>query len=352
MNDPGQAMKRRESAPVEPVANLSSSAAPVFVTVNPDAASPPPPTSSQTAVEVNAPLDNAPGSDNNLIPDPESQNTDVQSPPATPVSIGTIPQPDLTAAELLPITSAPGPVDQVPSEPEDSGNCETECFIIYATVFVYFPPVASSNTDCLTKLLPQPTSTIPPGLQPYVFNVPIEPRIFYGANFDHSEPGSAYVVVPQLSAGNNCTKIAEYTSLTFTFNPGELSTIQGPQNVTKEFNFADMPCPPPDVAEDGKWFFNPEVNPSQPYRPVVAPFSQLYDVNPAFKSCVVPLNQGFDPAMALPTAKAPTLPDRDKKRLGPAVGRLHGRGDPAIAHKVPNLPLETASPGSSGRMRK
>ncbi|KAL8749884.1 MAG: hypothetical protein Q9184_006625 [Pyrenodesmia sp. 2 TL-2023] len=288
-----------------------------------DAASPPPPILPQTVVEVNAPA-----SDNNFI---GPQNTDGQPPSATPVLTGTIPQPDLTSAELLPVTGAPGPVNQVPSEPEDSGDCETECFIIYATVFVYFPPVASSNTDCLTKLLPQPTPTLPPGLQP--------------------EPGSAYVVVPQLSAGNNCTKITDYTSLTFTFNPGELSTIQGPQNITKEFNFADMPCPPPDVAEDGKWFFNPDVNPAQPYRPVVAPFSQLWNMNPAFKDCVVPLNQGFDPSYALPTAQGPTLPDKDKHRLGPGLGRLHGRGNPVIAHRVPNLPLKTAAPGSSGRMQ-
>ncbi len=52
--------------------------------------------------------------------------------------------------------------------PENPENCETECFIIYATVFVYFPPAVSSNTDCLTKLLPQPTTPLPPGLTPYV----------------------------------------------------------------------------------------------------------------------------------------------------------------------------------------
>ncbi len=182
--------------------------------------------------------------------------------------------------------------------------------------------------------------------------------MFCCANFDSSESGNAYVVVPQLSAGNNCTKIAEYTSLTFTFKPGELSTIQGPANITKEFNFGDIPCPPPDVAEDVKWFFNPDVNPAQPYRPVVAPFPQLRDLNPAFKSCVVPLNQGFDPSMAYPTAKGPTLPGEKKVGLGPLGGRflergldlLHGIGEPVIAHRVPGLPLETGSPDPRRKM--
>ncbi|KAI4174560.1 MAG: hypothetical protein LQ346_008221 [Caloplaca aetnensis] len=270
----------------------------------------------------------------------EDPSTDGQPIPATSVSPGDIPPPDLPGGDLPLITNAPGPPSELPPEPENPDNCETECFIIYATVFVYFPPAVSSNTDCLTKLLPQPTTALPPGLTP--------------------ESGNAYVVVPQLSAGNNCTKIAEYTSLTFTFKPGELSTIQGPANTTKEFNFADIPCPPSDVAEDVKWFFNPDFNPAQPYAPVVAPFPQLWDVDPGFKSCVVPLNQGFDPSMAYSTANGPTLPDPRIKNPGPlgghfgrpGLGPLHGRGEPVIAHKVPGLPLETGSPGSRGKTQK
>ncbi|KAL8645218.1 MAG: hypothetical protein Q9210_006832 [Variospora velana] len=234
-------------------------------------------------------------------------------------------QPDVNV-ESLPSTASPGPVNPPPKLPEGGDDC-SKCFIIYKFVNVYYPPTASSVTDCLTELdlARVPTPTIPPGLP--------------------QEPGSVYVVVPELSAGNACTKITEFTSLTFTFAPGELSTIQGPANITKEFNFADLPCPPPDIASDAQWFYNPAFNPTQTYAPLVAPFSQLYDLHPAFKDCIVADNQGFDPSTALPPVDAPTVP---KGNLGPQLGLpslepLKRRGGPTVAHKVPYMPLETGS---------
>lgn len=149
-------------------------------------------------------------------------------------------------------------------------------------------------------------------------------------------------MIPELSAGNACTLIAQYTSLTFTFGPGELSTIQGPANITKEFNFADLPCPPPDVASEIIYHYNPAVNPTQTYSPFIAPFSQLYDLDPAFRSCTVGPNQGFDPATALPAAEGPTFP-KPKGHLGL---HLHRRKPPTSAHNVPQVPLETGSPSS------
>ncbi|KAL8711215.1 MAG: hypothetical protein Q9220_004360 [cf. Caloplaca sp. 1 TL-2023] len=161
------------------------------------------------------------------------------------------------------------------------------------------------------------------------------------------EPGSAYVVIPALSAGNACTQLARYTSQTFTFGPGELSTIEGPANITKEFNFADLPCPPPNVASAAIWFYNPAFDPKQTYAPVVAPFPQIYDLNPAFSSCTVALNQGFDPGIAIPEVEAPTLPGPAPVHLGPTRrdrSLLHPRDGPVNAHFVPLLPQQTQSP--------
>ncbi|KAL8702994.1 MAG: hypothetical protein Q9201_003831 [Fulgogasparrea decipioides] len=184
----------------------------------------------------------------------------------------------------------------------------------------------------------------------------------------YRKPGSAYVVIPELSAGNACTKIAEFTSQTFTFGPGQLSTLQGPANITKEFNFADLPCPPPDVASDDIWLYNPAVNPAKTYAPVVAPFPQIYDLDPAFHDCTVGLNQGIDPASILPIAKGPTIPDFPRGHLGPMAGkrapkgpqpsdigvqgikshlgllRRPRQGSPTNAHSVPQLPIETNPP--------
>ncbi|KAL8958671.1 MAG: hypothetical protein Q9193_004319 [Seirophora villosa] len=258
-----------------------------------------------------------------------------EQPPAATVTSLDVPDQPNASVENLPTTNSEdtvSPSTQRPKPAEDTDDC-SKCFIIYKYVDVYYPPAASSVTDCLTELdlAGVPTPTIPPGLK--------------------QEGDNAYIVVPELSAGNRCTKITEFTSLTFTFAPGELSTIQGPANITKEFNFGDLPCPPPDVSSDAHWFYNPAFNPTQTYAPLVAPFSQLYDLHPAFKDCIVAENQGFDPAIALPPADAPTLPN-PASRFGPNLdGRdlLKPREVPMVAHKVAYMPLETRSPVLSNK---
>ena len=122
-----------------------------------------------------------------------------------------------------------------------------------------------------------------------------------------------------------------------------LSTMQGPQNLTKEFNFGDLPCPPAELASEVQWFYNPAFNPTRRYSPFIAPFSELWDIDPLFKAlpCTVALNQGMDPPSLLPTASAPTRPTR-----GPRPARLarHRRNAVEKAHRVLNLPLETNPP--------
>ncbi|KAL8968981.1 MAG: hypothetical protein Q9185_006601 [Variospora sp. 1 TL-2023] len=293
------------TVPVEIVATSDESPIPIF-TVNTNPAN----------SEVDPPLYIA------------QNNTDGIEAPVPPP--GAQPPADVNV-ESLSSTAPPVPVNPPPKMPEGGDDC-SKCFIIYKYVNVYYPPAASSVTDCLTEmdLAGVPTPTIPPGL------------------LRDREPGSVYVEVPELSAGNACTKITEFTSLTFTFAPGELSTIQGPANITKEFDFADLPCPPPDVASDAQWFYNPAFNPTQTYAPLVAPFSQLYDLHPAFKDCIVADNQGFDPSTALPPVDAPTVPQPGKGRLGPQLGArvvepLKRQDGPAVAHRVAYMPSETGS---------
>ncbi|KAL8676090.1 MAG: hypothetical protein Q9186_007353 [Xanthomendoza sp. 1 TL-2023] len=170
-----------------------------------------------------------------------------------------------------------------------------------------------------------PSPSLPPGLEP------------------NSE--KVYVVIPELSAGNACTQVAKYTSQTFTFGPGELSTVQGPANITKAFNFEDLPCPPPDLAADVIWFYNPAYNPTQTYAPFLAPFPQLYNLDPAFQHCTVALNQGLDPPTPQPTAKGPTIP-LPIERFGPRLGPLRRGMPPMVAHSVPSIPTATSSPES------
>ena len=116
--------------------------------------------------------------------------------------------------------------------------------------------------------------------------------------------------------------------------------MQGPQNLTQEFNFGDLPCPPAALASEVIWFYNPSFNPSRRYSPFIAPFSEIWDIDPMFKSkpCTVALNQGMDPPIPLPAAKAPT---RGGGRLGP--GRVR-RDAQEGAHRTPTLPMKTNPP--------
>ncbi|KAL8850275.1 MAG: hypothetical protein Q9221_004785 [Calogaya cf. arnoldii] len=199
-----------------------------------------------------------------------------------------------------------------------------QCWIFYPWAHVYYPSAETSNTDCLTALMAAPTPNLPP--------LELEPQ-----------PGYAYVVLPELSAEIDCKPFTTYTSQTFSFAPHQLSTMSGPQNLTREFNFGDLPCPPPEIVSEVQWFYNPEYNPTRRYSPFLAPFTQIWDLDPKFKSypCTVALNQGMDPPSPLPTAKVPT-PPKDRKR---PMRLARHRGDALEgAHRLPSLPLQTNPP--------
>lgn len=161
-------------------------------------------------------------------------------------------------------------------------------------------------------------------------------------------PGAAYVVVPELSAGNLCSQIATHTSKTFIFAPGELSTLQGNDGITSVFNFEDLPCPPPDRVSP-EWYKDHAANDTQEYSPVLAPFPRLYELDPQLKRlCGSVLDGGLiDPFTALPTASEPTPPGETNRRFG--IGPGKGPRDlPAPAHKVSSLPGPTGSSTSAG----
>lgn len=153
-------------------------------------------------------------------------------------------------------------------------------------------------------------------------------------------PGSAYVIIPTLSAGNPCTEIAVQTSLTFTFSSGQLSTVRGArQLVTSVFDFADIPCPPEPVSKDYEQMYHIYAqysNYSKTYAPFIAPFPELYSVDPRFQYCTVAAYQGVDPPKPLPTATGgPTPPDFTHGRHGPPHRRAMN------AHVVPQGPKAT-----------
>ena len=113
----------------------------------------------------------------------------------------------------------------------------------------------------------------------------------------------AYVKFPIIEAGNQCGPVGgKYTSVTWSFAPGQLSTVEGRGGPTKVFNFADLPCPPASVAS-ADWY---NYKPGQPYAPIIAPVPQLFQLDPTFANCGVDIYEGYDPPHALTPAAALT----------------------------------------------
>lgn len=158
-------------------------------------------------------------------------------------------------------------------------------------------------------------------------------------NQNNSESPSAYLIFPTVSAGNSCTRVGEiYTSVTMSFPPGALSTIEGLNGPWKSFNFADLPCPPPDVAAADSYFYNPQVNPNRPYLPIIAPPTELWGLDPEFKNCVTAVIQGVDPESVL--SKATKLSPLEPEG---GLARRHPRRRAVHTHRA-RQPIQTPGP--------
>lgn len=242
--------------------------------------------------------------------------------------------------------------------PDDS--CCGTCDIDYPQADILYWPVQSSNTWCLQfgatipppvtigtvdgsilpAVLPDPTGlpiasglakragpiTAAPSKAPEHIlrklhakarrtHLPMNESYAVGADgFIFTSP-SIYVIFPVISATNECGQLGHvYTSLTESFAPGELSTIDGLSFTYGAFNAGDLPCPPSDGFETEL-----DIN-SKPasldtaimafesvYAQEVKPFVQLPDrvtqLDPAWMSCGLSLiDVGIDPPRALKPA--------------------------------------------------
>ena len=158
-----------------------------------------------------------------------------------------------------------------------------------------------------------------------------------------------YIVAPAISAGNAYQRVGNaYTSVTFSLAKGDLSTIEGQNQATKRYNFADLPCPPPDVASRDSWFYNPKYNPGRPYQPRISIPPAAWSLDPAWSTCTATaMYQGFDPPIAVETVAAgPDGPGRRFRRGAasplepPAYANMPG------ANAVAPTALPTASPAN------
>jgi len=110
---------------------------------------------------------------------------------------------------------------------------------------------------------------------------------------------SVYVVFPSIEARNGCNQIGRsFPNVITSFAPGTLSTARADGSIYS-FNFADLPCPPPEVGWD----------PTRgPYAPALGGFpfiSFLWGLDPNFANCIPGAAQGIDPSTLLTAAAAP-----------------------------------------------
>ena len=196
---------------------------------------------------------------------------------------------------------------------------------------MYYWPEEPQNTACLSAN-PLVTSTLT--------GIPN----MYESNTSHtrhasllnicSQSPSVYVVFPTIRGYDGCSRIGDiYFDLTTSFDPGALSTIRVDSS-TYSFNFGDLPCPPAEV----EWDFS-----NGSYAPQLAPPEFLFNLHPAFKTCIPGHTQGIDPPMTLTHAAADSHPG--------AVGCRRGhcnRAKRAMQHAYPTpwAPQRTAEPTS------
>ncbi|KAL8639887.1 MAG: hypothetical protein Q9226_008815 [Calogaya cf. arnoldii] len=182
-----------------------------------------------------------------------------------------VPDPDTRFQSLVDSTHAAGipqgllaivdPENLVPSPTK--GCISNECILIIPSVEVYYFGPEPTNTACLASITSPPPSPTPPP--------------------QNMSPHGVYVVYPPAQVFDGCRNwLAGTDGLQTIIVLSEwLSTIEPRSDgipVTKALDFADLPCPPSDVAS----LFDS----GSPYSPILAP-KRLFGVSHNSKFCQV-----------------------------------------------------------------
>ncbi|KAL8670072.1 MAG: hypothetical protein Q9168_005367 [Polycauliona sp. 1 TL-2023] len=167
-----------------------------------------------------------------------------------------IPDPDTRFASLAQdplLAGVPGglrsELDPAVLIPSPTDGCDiNKCIAIIPSADVFYFGPDPTNTACL------PAITSPPPL-------PTLPQV-------EMDPSYVYVVYPGYQIFDGCRKWlwGDDTKITTSFRPDYLSTLQyvpGESPATKVLDFADLPCPPSDIAQ----VFDPKI----PYSPILSP---------------------------------------------------------------------------------
>ncbi len=103
----------------------------------------------------------------------------------------------------------------------------------------------------------------------------------HGSPDINRHPSSVYVVYQPIHIFDNCRQwVGSISPLTASFRSDTLSTLEYKTDAppaTKVMNYADLPCPPPAIAQ----YLNPEVS----YSPILNQLFRTYDQPPNTTTC-------------------------------------------------------------------
>ena len=137
-------------------------------------------------------------------------------------------------------------------------------------------------------------------------------------------------------ASDGCSQIGKsFGPITTSFAPGELSTLVIGSPETNVYNFSELPCPPSGI----------DLPPGETYAPLLAPPLFIFDLDPAFSTCIPGYDLGVVPPIDPPTA----LPTVHGGLQGPGVpgGNAPPRRDLGARARplaFPRGPAKTAEP--------
>ena len=132
-----------------------------------------------------------------------------------------------------------------------------------------------------------------------------------------------------------------YTSLTWSFLPGQLSTLNGDEYDVRPFNFTNLPCPSQSIltAHANPILNNPDNH--LPYSPLIYPPPQVKMLDPAFKTCIFGRLPGKDPPQALtPHAELNAATTTRHHAASPAATK--GPDYPSVFSPVPKQTMMTS----------
>lgn len=166
-------------------------------------------------------------------------------------------------------------------------QCCGQCTVYFSMVDVMYWPVAGANTACLNSAASGGVVSSPATVRPS--NNSISTTVGPDG-FTYASP-SIYVAYHDISASDLCGQVGpKHTSITLSFEPGQLSTLDyspglfgfgGNGGTPKPFDLKNLPCPPQSLIDAQESANQPGLSlPKRgTYAPIIAPPPAIQSLN-------------------------------------------------------------------------